>query len=160
MLLKSLLPFGLFSVATSASFVSSLPKNAQTLFNESMTWMDSFNDREFGALYELSASSALRHGTRASAWYALGLLARNEGPDVEDALKMIVNVIKGQFKDPKDNWYGFLQINITCAYKTRYGTYQKYFEEPKVGTKRYPEKRYNSCKSARSKCKISNSKRH
>jgi len=104
MLLKSLLSIGLFSVHTSASYIGNLPENAQTLFNESMTWMDSFNDREFGALYELSASSALRHGTRASAWYALGLLARDEGPDVEDALNMIVNVINGQFKDPKDNW--------------------------------------------------------
>ena len=105
MLLKSfLLPIAFCSGTISASYVNSLSENAQTLFNESMVWMDSFNDREFGALYELDSSSALRHGTRASAWYALGLLARDEGQDVEDALRMIVNVIKGQFKDPKDNW--------------------------------------------------------
>ena len=102
--LNAILPIGLFTAATSASYVTSLPGNAQTLFNESMVWMDSFHDKEFGALYELGSSSALRHGTRASAWYALGLLARNEGPDVENALTMIVNVIRGQFKDPEENW--------------------------------------------------------
>ena len=117
MLLTSLLPVGLFSVAATASYVGDLTHNAQTLFNESMAWLDNFNDREYGALYNVDSTSALRHGTRSSVWYAVGLLARNEGQDVDDALRMIVNVINGQFKDPKDNWYGrCFQINVTHAY--------------------------------------------
>jgi hypothetical protein len=69
-----------------------------------MEWMDDFYDSSAGYLYDVSAASALRHETRSSAWYAVGLLARNNGTDVEEALKIIVNVINGQFKNPKDQW--------------------------------------------------------
>jgi len=66
--------------------------------------MDDFYDSSEGYLYDVSAASALRHETRSSAWYAVGLLARNNGTDVEEALEIIANVISGQFKDPKDQW--------------------------------------------------------
>lgn len=81
-----------------------LPKDSQGLFNESMQWMDAFYDPEAGYLYDLGATAALRHETRSSAWYSLGLLARNEGSDVADALKIITNIIDGQFKDPSKQW--------------------------------------------------------
>ena len=90
--------------STAGSYVSSLPINTQGLFNESMEWMDDFYDSDYGYLYDVSAVSALRHETRSSAWYALGLLARNEGSDVKEALKIITNVISGQFKDPSKQW--------------------------------------------------------
>jgi hypothetical protein len=89
---------------SASSFVSSLPLKSQGLFNESMEWMDDFYDSSAGYLYDVSAASTLRHETRSSAWYAVGLLARNNGTDVEEALKIIVNVISGQFQDPKDQW--------------------------------------------------------
>jgi hypothetical protein len=70
-----------------------------------MGWMDNFYDPAAGYLYDLSSSTALRHETRSSAWYAIGLLARNSGNDVAEALKIITNIIHGQFKDPKDQWF-------------------------------------------------------
>ncbi|TVY84424.1 hypothetical protein LSUE1_G005584 [Lachnellula suecica] len=123
-LMTSILPLSVFS-----SYVSSLPENAQGLFNESMEWMDDFYDPRAGYLLNLGAASALRHETRSSAWYAIGLLARNTGSDVDDATKILTNVVAGQFKDPKDQWYG---------------DYQQEPEEPTVGTVAYPAKLYNS----------------
>jgi len=90
--------------STETSYVLSLPKNTQGLFNESMEWMDQFYDPSAGYLYDVSTTAALRHETRSSAWYAVGLLARNEGSDVEEALKIITNIVHGQFKDPTKQW--------------------------------------------------------
>ncbi|RDW79783.1 hypothetical protein BP6252_04421 [Coleophoma cylindrospora] len=117
------------SNGTASSYVSSLPLNTQGLFNESMEWMDDFYDAAAGYLYDESAATALRHETRSSAWYAVGLLARNNGSDVENALKIIVNVCSAQFKDPADQWYG---------------DYQQEPEEPMLGSPTYPPKIYNS----------------
>jgi hypothetical protein len=90
-----------------SSYVSSLPKNAQSLFIESMEWMDGFYDPSAGYLFDESSATALRHETRSSAWYAIGLLARNTGDDVKNALKIISNVIDMQYKDSKDQWFVF-----------------------------------------------------
>jgi hypothetical protein len=97
--LASVLPLSMAS-----SYVSSLPENAQGLFNESMEWMDGFYDAKAGYLLDVSAATALRHETRSSAWYAIGLLARNNRSDAEQAMKILTNVVAGQFKDPKDQW--------------------------------------------------------
>lgn len=86
------------------SYVSTLSVNTQDLFTESMDWLDSYYDPTAGYLFHTGEASALRHETRSSAWYAIGLLARNEGGDVSDAMNIITNVIAGQFKDPKDQW--------------------------------------------------------
>ena len=72
---------------------------------ESMDWMDNFYDSDVGYLRWVLSNSALQHETRSSAWYAVGLLARNKGEDVANAEKIIKNIIGGQFKDPKDQWY-------------------------------------------------------
>lgn len=73
---------------------------ANNLLAESMTWMDSFYDLGAGYLY----STALTHETRASVWYASGLLARNNGSDADEAMKIIRNVVAGQYKDPSKQW--------------------------------------------------------
>lgn len=86
------------------SYISTLPLNAQGLLNESMEWMDGFYDPSAGYLFDESAAAALRHETRSSAWYAVGLLARNNGTDVQEALKILTNVVNAQFKDPRDQW--------------------------------------------------------
>ncbi|KAL2066155.1 hypothetical protein VTL71DRAFT_2226 [Oculimacula yallundae] len=112
-----------------STYVKTLSKNAQGLFTESMDWLDGYYDPSAGYLYDIGGASALRHETRSSAWYAVGLLARNEGKDVEYAMDIITNVIAGQFKDPKDQWYGDYQVEP---------------EEPTVGTSVYPAKIYNS----------------
>src|ERR1700753_2100044 len=91
--------------SSQSSYVSSLPKNSQSLFTESMEWMDGFYDPSAGYLFDESSSAALRHETRSSAWYAIGLLARNTGDDVKNALQIISNVIDKQYKDPKDQWF-------------------------------------------------------
>jgi hypothetical protein len=95
------------SQSKNASYVSSLPKNSQSLFRESMDWMDGFYDPSAGYLFDESSATALRHETRSSAWYAIGLLARNEHDDVKNALQIITNVIDNQYKDPKDQWFVF-----------------------------------------------------
>ncbi|KAF4313043.1 hypothetical protein GTA08_BOTSDO00397 [Botryosphaeria dothidea] len=114
-----------------SSFVSTLPAGAQDMFNMSMSWLDTLYDPEAYYLYDVSqgTQTSLNHETRASAWYAIGLLARNDGEDVANALQIIQNIIAGQFKDPKDQWYG---------------DYQKYPEEPTVGTAYYPADIYDS----------------
>ncbi|KAF2706867.1 hypothetical protein K504DRAFT_437848 [Pleomassaria siparia CBS 279.74] len=101
---------------------------SQSLLRESMNWMDMYYDADAGYLFSLSAQ-ALTHETRASAWYASGLLARNEGDDAEQAAKIIRNVIDGQHKNISSQWFG---------------DYQIYPEEPTVGTAQYPPKIYNS----------------
>lgn len=92
------------ATACASSYVTSLPYNAQGLFNESMDYLDRAYDDSAGYLYSTSGAKALRHETRSSAWYAIGLLARNENLDVLEAGKIIANIIDGQFKNPEDQW--------------------------------------------------------
>ncbi|KAF2685945.1 hypothetical protein K458DRAFT_300167 [Lentithecium fluviatile CBS 122367] len=101
---------------------------ATNLLTESMNWLDMYYDADAGYLYSLDAT-ALTHETRASAWYAAGLLARNEVDDVEQAVKIVENIIVGQHKNVSSQWFG---------------DYQIYPEEPTVGTAQYPPKIYNS----------------
>ena len=75
------------------------------LLSESMSWLDMYYDSDAGYLYSLS-STAPTHDTRSSAWYAAGLFARNEGGDVDEALKIITNVIEGQHKNVSAQWFG------------------------------------------------------
>ncbi|KAH7176728.1 hypothetical protein EDB81DRAFT_49498 [Dactylonectria macrodidyma] len=106
----------------SGSAVNSMSPKAKQLFTESMDWMDTYYDSDAGYLYYFSSSTALRHETRSSSWYALGLLARNQGNDVAESVKIIHNLIAGQYKDPANEWYG---------------NYQREPEEPKVGSPKY-----------------------
>jgi len=87
-----------------------------------------FYDSEKGYLFSLDAA-ALTHETRSSVWYAAGLLARNEGDDVEQSVKIVMNVVGAQFQNESLQWYG---------------DYQKYPEEPTVGTKQYQASIYNT----------------
>lgn len=89
---------------TSGVCLDSLSTGAHEMFTESMEWMDKYYDSDAGYLYDLSSSEALRHETRSSVWYALGLLARNDGSDVTEAEKIITNVISGQFKVESEEW--------------------------------------------------------
>lgn len=112
------------------ALAGSLAPNAQQLLDESMSFMDTFYDPRAGYLYDLDRESALRHNTRSSAWYALGLLARGrDNDDLAEAERIIRNVIGGQFKEPGRQWYG---------------TYQKYPEEPEVGSAAYEPVIYDS----------------
>ncbi|KNG84741.1 hypothetical protein ANOM_005543 [Aspergillus nomiae NRRL 13137] len=92
------------------------------LFSESMDYLDRIYDPTAAYVFSPSAATALRHDTRASVWYAVGLLARDQNDDVTQAMAIIQNVIEAQFKDPTDQWYG---------------DYPVYPEEPTVGTAAY-----------------------
>ena len=70
-----------------------------------MDYLDRIYDPSAGYVFAPSAATALRHDTRASAWYAVGLLARNQGDDVSQAMTIIENIISAQYKDPKDQWF-------------------------------------------------------
>lgn len=85
-------------------YVANLSTNAQGLLTESMAWMDQYYDRSAGYLYDIGSASALRHETRSSVWYALGLLARNDGDDAAEAEKIIKNTIGAQFKNVSEQW--------------------------------------------------------
>lgn len=76
---------------------------ATNLLHESMDWMDMFYDNERGYLFDLD-SAALVHDTRSSAWYAAGLLARNEADDAEQAVRIVSNIIGAQFKNESQQW--------------------------------------------------------
>lgn len=76
---------------------------ASNLLHESMDWLDMFYDQERGYLFSLD-SAALVHETRSSAWYAAGLLARNEADDAEQAVRIVTNIIGGQFKNESLQW--------------------------------------------------------
>ena len=78
-------------------------QRAQGLLKESMDWLDMYYDADAGYLYSLGAK-ALTHETRASSWYAAGLLARNEGDDIEQAVKIVENIIVGQYKNQSAQW--------------------------------------------------------
>ncbi|KAJ6527180.1 hypothetical protein B0H19DRAFT_1196617 [Mycena capillaripes] len=58
------------------------------------------------ALDENYSPPLLFNSPRYSAWYAVGLLARNGKGDVDSASTMLRKVISFQFTDPNTNWYG------------------------------------------------------
>ena len=96
---------------------------AAGLLQESMDWMDMYYDNERGYLFSLDAA-ALTHDTRASAWYAAGLLARNKDDDVEQAIRIVTNIIGGQFKNESEQWYVLQPLRqLTCVEEAmvRYG---------------------------------------
>ncbi|KAE9566282.1 hypothetical protein CGCF415_v015617 [Colletotrichum fructicola] len=130
--LKSLLSFGLVAWFTAVKLAAAvkLSDHTQDLFEESMNFLDKIYDPAAGYLYFFYFPLAAgKHETRSSVWYATGLLQRNEGDDVEQAVKIIKNVIADQKKVPQEQWYG---------------DYTVYPEEPTVGSPAYPKNIFNS----------------
>ena len=120
--LLRVLTLGLLAVGSVHSV--KLSNYAQQMSDESMSFLDQIYDCDAGYLnyfyYPLAAGP---HETRSSVWYATGLLQRNRGNDVEEAVKIITNVIQGQEKNTSVQWYG---------------DYTVYPEQPTVGTAAYP----------------------
>jgi hypothetical protein len=91
-----------------------------------MTILDDIYDPNAGYLYYFYYPLAAgAHETRSSVWYSVGLLQRNSGSDVDEAVKIIENVIGGQEKDTSVQWYG---------------DYTVYPEQPTVGSAPYDPK--------------------
>ncbi|KAI1847786.1 hypothetical protein JX265_009214 [Neoarthrinium moseri] len=107
-----------------------LTGHAKGMFDESMNFLDQIYDPVAGYLqnfyYPLAAGG---HETRSSAWYASGLLQRNKGNDLEEAVKIITNIIGGQEKNVSAQWFG---------------DYTVYPEQPTVGSPAYAPVIYNS----------------
>lgn len=93
--------------STLGSPVSSWTNATQDLFSQAMTFLDSFYDKRAGYLYDLSSAAGLRHESRQSVFYALGLLARNDGSDADEAAVILNNIVAGQFTDPESGAYVF-----------------------------------------------------
>ncbi|KAK2736834.1 hypothetical protein CKAH01_18877 [Colletotrichum kahawae] len=129
---KSLLSFGLVAWLTAVRLAAAvkLSDHTQDLFEESMNFLDKIYDPVAGYLYFFYFPLAAgKHETRSSVWYATGLLQRNQGDDVDQAVKIIKSVIADQKKVPGEQWYG---------------DYIVYPEEPTVGSPAYPKNIFNS----------------
>jgi hypothetical protein len=75
-----------------------LTGNAKDYFDESMNFLDTIYDESAGYLYWFYYPFAAGpHETRSSVWYATGLLQRNEGDDLHQAVKILKNVIGDQY---------------------------------------------------------------
>lgn len=111
--------------------LADLSGEALAMVEDSMAWMDRFYDPKLAQLYDLESKAAMNHETLTSAWYAVGLLARNEndGEDVSRAESIISYIIADQHDNPADLWYG---------------GYTREPEEPDVGTEVYPARQYVS----------------
>ncbi|KAL2811435.1 hypothetical protein BJX63DRAFT_399265 [Aspergillus granulosus] len=132
MLLNINLRSCLSSMLLGATLVHSveLSDDVQVLFDESMTIQDAIYDPSASYLryfyYPLAAGS---HETRSTVWYSVGLLQRNRANDIEEAVKILKNVIGDQEKNVSVQWYG---------------DYTVYPEQPTVGSLAYPPIIYNS----------------
>ncbi|GIJ97904.1 hypothetical protein Aspvir_000010 [Aspergillus viridinutans] len=108
-----------------ASLVRSakLSKQSQALFDQSMTLLDDIYDPAASYLHNFYFPLAAGpHETRSTVWYSVGLLQRNQGNDLNEAVKILKNVIAGQEKNTSAQWYG---------------DYTVYPEQPTVGSPAY-----------------------
>jgi hypothetical protein len=108
-----------------ASLVRSaeLSKQTQALFDQSMTILDDIYDPTVSYLHNFYFPLAAGpHDTRSTVWYSVGLLQRNQGNDLKEAVKILKNVIAGQEKNMSAQWYG---------------DYTVYPEQPTVGNPAY-----------------------
>ncbi|KAH8195560.1 hypothetical protein TruAng_010276 [Truncatella angustata] len=109
--------------AAKGTSAAELTGYAKDMFDESMNFLDQIYDPAAGYLeYFYYPLAAGRHETRSSMWYASGLLQRNEGTDLDEAIKIITNIIGGQEKNVSAQWFG---------------DYTKYPEEPTVASPAY-----------------------
>lgn len=101
-----------------------LDADTEALFNESMTIQDAIYDPSVSYLryfyYPLAAGP---HETRSTVWYSVGLLQRNQGSDIDEAVRILHNVIGDQEKNTSAQWYA---------------DYTRYPEQPTVGSPAYP----------------------
>lgn len=75
------------------------------VFDTSMSYLDQIYDPAAGYLwYTYYPFAAGKHETRSTVWYAAGLLRRNEGRDVDEAVRILTSVIGDQKKNVSDQW--------------------------------------------------------
>ncbi|KUI59694.1 hypothetical protein VP1G_06959 [Cytospora mali] len=130
MVLLSPIVAGALALGGVSAFTGNTTGYINDMFDTSMSFLDQIYDPTAGYLwYFYYPLAAGKHETRSTVWYAAGLLRRNQGEDVDNAVKIITSVIGDQKTNVSDQWFG---------------DYTKYPEEPTVGTAWYPESIYNS----------------
>ncbi|KAF8904879.1 hypothetical protein CPB85DRAFT_1437624 [Mucidula mucida] len=85
---------------SNSSYLDTMSSNQRGLFVYAMEGLDANFAPPF-----------IFNSPRYSAWYAVGLLARNEGDDVAIANQIIRDVVAAQFKDPTQLWFGTYRSN-------------------------------------------------
>jgi hypothetical protein len=117
------LTLGLLALSARVSAVT-LKGHPQDMFEKSMSFLDQLYDDSVGYLYWFYFPLAAgQHETRSSVWYVPGLLQRNQGDDVEQAIRILKNVIGDQEKNVEAQWFG---------------DYTVYPEQPTVNSSAYP----------------------
>ncbi|KAK7178775.1 hypothetical protein DPSP01_013552 [Paraphaeosphaeria sporulosa] len=120
---------GLWALSPGASAVK-LGGYPKDMFDKSMSFLDQLYDDSVGYLYWFYYPLAAgQHETRSTIWYVPGLLNRQRGDDVEQAIRILRNVIGDQEKNVEAQWYG---------------DYTVYPEQPTVNSSAYPPSIYNS----------------
>lgn len=98
---------GALAVGGASAFTGNTTAYIDDLFDQSMSFLDQIYDPNAGYLwYFYYPLAAGKHETRSTVWYAAGLLRRNEGDDVDNAVKIITSVIGDQQKNVSAQWYG------------------------------------------------------
>lgn len=87
--------------------LADLTPHERSLAEESLRWSDQFWDADM-ALLALDSENLAGpvHSVRNSAWYALGLLLRNQGDDAERAVRTLHAVLDYQFDKPGTPFHG------------------------------------------------------
>ncbi len=100
------------SVATTLNTTDTRPRE---LLLSSLRFSDAYWDEPVGLLWSASPDSIganRRHGVRESAWYALGLLMRQQPGDEARAIRIIDQVLTLQFDAPGHVWDGTFRRSI------------------------------------------------
>lgn len=98
---------GALAVSGVSAFTGNTTGYIDDLFDQSMSFLDQIYDPYAGYLWWFyQPLAAGKHETRSTVWYAAGLLRRNEGDDVDNAVKIITSVIGDQQKNVSAQWYG------------------------------------------------------
>ncbi|ROW09312.1 hypothetical protein VPNG_05844 [Cytospora leucostoma] len=94
---------------------------AQSLFDYSMQVSElRWDDYYKYVLYQEEGE----YNTRFTAWYAVGLLARNQGEDVENAKAAIDNILRAQLtSDYNSAWYGTYKVALDEPEPTETSSY-------------------------------------
>lgn len=93
-----------FSCVTGLSSVNT-SSYIDEIFEYSMSYLDQIYDPTAGYLwYTYYPFAAGKHETRSTVWYAAGLLRRNQGNDVDHAVRIITSVIGDQQKNISAQW--------------------------------------------------------
>jgi len=94
--------------------MNSLSKNSREIFLTSMEWGDQYWSPQAGLLGTspyIESQPSPSFMVRESAWYALGLLLRDQSGDRDRAAAILRVVLKQQYHDPGKAWDGTFRVS-------------------------------------------------